>query len=224
MRASALATTLITTTIAAVICLPNAARAQSPSADRVERALAKEPPIEQVQRAALEANGYADDDLDRWSSRARWSHVLPQVKGQVAWLDQRDHKARYREDLDSDEAGTMLRDRAQNNFYDDTRLRTVYSVELRWDLSGLVYDRSETTIAREVRQRTTARARLLDEVTQAYFMRRRHVLERTLTPSKRWRKHLELQLDIDRQTARLDAMTGGWFGSALQRAGEEGPR
>lgn len=224
MRALRIMSTLIGFGAAIVLGVPCAAQAQPAAVDRVERVLAKEPPIDRVQRAALEANGYAGDDLDRWSSRARWSHLLPQVKGQVAWLDQRDYKARYREDLDTDEAGTMLRDGAQNYFYDDARLRTVYSVEVRWDLSGLVYDRSETTIAREVRQRRAARQSLLEDVTQAYFMRRQHLLERALTPSQQWRRHLEIQLDIDRQTARLDALTRGWFSNAVQRAGEGGPR
>ncbi|QDG49771.1 hypothetical protein FIV42_03165 [Persicimonas caeni] len=197
----------------------NAAGQATPKA--VASQLASEPSVAQTRSAALRANGYSRGDLDEWSSRARWSHLLPDVEGEVAWLDQRDKEARYREDLETAETGAMYRDSARNDFVDDTRLRTIYAVELEWDLSGLIYDKSEPTIAREVRRRRDARRELLVEVGEAYYLRRRYLTELILTPTTEWKKRIELRLEADRQTARLDALTGGWFSRALSKARQE---
>jgi hypothetical protein len=191
-------------------------QSQSP-ADRVSRTFAKEPAVAEVRQAALRASGYSSGDLDQWSSRARWSHLLPEVRGEVAWLDQRDNESRYREDIDTNEGGQMLRDSARNDFIYDSRLRTIYAIKLDWDLSGLVYHRSEPTIAREVRNRRKARRELLVDVGEAYYLRRRYLMEYLLTPRSNWRARIKLRLEADRQTAHLDAMTGGWFSRALAK-------
>lgn len=202
------------------LALPVDAVAQA-SPRAVTSQFASEPSIARTRSAALRANGYSRGDLDDWSTRARWSHLLPEVQGEIAWLDQRDKEASYREDLETNETGAMYRDSARNDFVDDTRLRTMYAIELEWDLSGLVYDDSEPTIAREVRRRRDARRELLVAVGDAYYLRRRYLTELVLTPRAEWRKRLELRLEADRQTARIDAMTSGWFSRALAKAREE---
>lgn len=208
---------LVTASFAAAPC-----EASSPDLRReTERAMADEPSVEEVQQAALRASGYDQGDMDRWSSRARWSHALPEVRGEAAWLDQRDLQARYREDLESTEQGSLFRDRADNDFYDDARLRSVYQVDLEWDLGGLVYDRSEVTIAREVRMRRRARSQLLEDVSEAYYQRRKYLMEWMLTPKEQWRERLDLRLEIEHHTALIDALTGGWYGRALEEANGE---
>jgi hypothetical protein len=202
--------------IGVIVGSPAPGHAQS-TPDAIKRTFAREPAVTEVRQAALHASGYSSGDLDRWSSRARWSHLLPKVQGEVAWLDQHDKESRYREDIDTNEQGQMLRDSAQNNFIDDSRLRTVYAIELEWNLSGLVYDRSEPTIAREVRSRRKARMELLVEVGEAFYLRRRYLMEFMVTPGAKWRARMELRLEADRQTARLDAMTAGWFSRAIAK-------
>lgn len=181
----------------------------------VEKLIANEPSLARLRQRVLRVRGWEDPDLDRWSTRARWSHLLPELKGEAAWLDQRDVQARYREDISTTNEGLMFRDGGQNNFYDDSRLRSVYAVTARWSLSGLVYDPSETRIASEVRQRQQARQKLLIEVGEAYYARRRFQIEWALTPATDWRKRIDTQLEVDRFTARLDAMSAGWFSAQI---------
>ncbi len=209
---------------ALVVLLWPASSAAQKLDDSVSDQFAREPSVEQVRQAALRASGYDRDDLDEWSSRARWSHVLPEVQGEVAWLDERDKRAKYQEDIETAETGKMYRDSARNDFIDDSRLRTVYAVELEWDLSGLIYDSSEPRIASEVRQRRKARRELLIDVGEAYYKRRRYLAELVLTPRSKWRERMELRLEADRQTARLDAMTNGWFSRALAEERKEAAR
>jgi|GEM_PF-6769632 len=198
------------------IFCPSPLQAQATSGV-LERLAASEPSLAQLRRQVMRVRGWEDPDLDQWSSRARWSHLLPDLKGEAAWLDQRDVQARYREDISTTDKGLMFRDGGQNNFYDDTRLRSVYAVTARWDLSGLVYDSSEPRIAGEVRQRQQAREKLLIEVGEAFYARRRFQVEWALTPAADWRKRIEVQIEIDRFTARLDAMSSGWFSTQIAK-------
>lgn len=197
-----------------------AAGQQRSSPAELERRFGHEPSVTQVQRAALAANGYRIGELDDWSTRARWSHLLPRVSAEVIWLDQHDVETRYREDIETNDVGQMHRDSARNYFIDDSRLRSIYALELDWELSGLVYDPAEATIAREVRARRKARRGLLLKVADLYFERRRHQLLLVLTPQAQWRKRLDLYIELRRLTARLDALTGQWFSRRLRKTKE----
>lgn len=177
-----------------------------------------EPSVSDVQRAALRYAGLATPNLDSWSSRARWSNAIPRVQGQIAWLDQRDVQLRYRENYTTDDDGYITADPNQSNLADDARFRTLYSVRASVDLGGLLYDRSEPIIAREVRSRLSNRDDILRRATELYFNRRKRQAIRLLTPLSDWNQHLELELEIQSLTAQLDAMTGGWLNQQLKNA------
>jgi hypothetical protein len=178
-----------------------------------------EPDVRAVQQAALR---HAEDGLaglDRWRRRARWSNLVPDVDGEFAWLDQRDSQLQYDEDITTGEDGSPTRDQASNRFVDDLRVRALYGVELQFDLGGLVFDRDELSVARESRARTKARAELMAQVTTLYFERRhRQILQRLAAPTN-LRERLTLILEIERLTAEIDALTGGWFATRLGRGG-----
>ena len=197
-----------------------AAGQQRPSPAQLERRFDHEPTVTQVQRAALGASGYRMGDLDDWSTRARWSHLLPKVSAEVLWLDQHDVETRYQEDIETNDVGQMHRDSARNYFIDDSRLRSIYALELDWELSGLVYDPAEASIAREVRARRKARRKLLIQVAELYFERRQRQLLLILTARSQWRKRLDLYIDLRQLTAQLDALTGQWFSRQLRKTKE----
>ncbi|MGM0558839.1 MAG: hypothetical protein ACQEVA_20800, partial [Myxococcota bacterium] len=85
-----------------------------------------EPDVRQVQSAALRATGLTNASEHRWGARARLAHVLPEVRGEIAWLDQRDIEISYREDIEAD-SGEFVTD-SRNDYVDDARLRGVYAV------------------------------------------------------------------------------------------------
>ncbi|RAL25404.1 hypothetical protein DL240_04115 [Lujinxingia litoralis] len=177
-----------------------------------------EPTVTQTHTAALAHLNIRAPDLDRWTRRARLSNLLPQIQGQVAWLDQHDLQNRYRENIQADEAGDYQRDYAQHYLYDDTRSRTLFSLRLSLDLSQLVYTPQEMVIQREVRARWKHRDELLHTVTQAYFARRRHQLRDMLLPPTSPDEALTRHIELQSLTARLDALTGGWFSEQLRDA------
>ena len=205
--------------VAAFAPVPPASAQQPSRVESVESQFEDEPTVRQVQKAALRASGLGTAKARRWAARARLSHVLPKLSGEVAWLDQRDVEISYREDIEADERGEMIRDSARNDFVDDERLRSIYAIEAEWDLSGLVFDPEELDAAHAAERRQLARLELLQMVSDAYFERRRWQIELALTPRANLRKRLEARVSIQRATADLDALTDGWFSRKLGRGG-----
>lgn len=175
-----------------------------------------EPSVRRVQKKALERAGLDKQSVRRWPQRARVANLLPEISGELAWLDQRDAELEYSEDIVTDDSGEMYRDEAQNDFSDDKRLRRIYSIEAEVDLGGLIFDRDEISAARELRHREALRQKLVARVTDLYFDRRKKQVLRRATPPGQWRQRLKLELEIRRLTARIDGLTGGWFGRALR--------
>lgn len=201
--------------IATILCAPVSASAQSEER-RVMQAYRHEPPVRDVQRAALRATGLESAPEHGWAARARWSHVLPEVRGEVAWLDQRDIEFSYREDIETETDGIVTESR--NDYVDDARLRGVYAVRLEWDLSGLIFDSDELKAARASERRHIARAELLQMVTDIYYERRRWQVELALTPRSHVRPRIEARLQVESATAKLDAFTNGWFSGRLEQS------
>lgn len=196
------------------------ASAQSVDVDGLLSAFRHEPSIRATQKAALRHAGLAEADARKWAARARTANLIPELQGEIAWLDQRDAELRYSEDIETAESGQMYRDGAENRFVDDERLRVLYSLEADLDLGGLIFDRDEIAASREVRRRELARRKLVGLVTKLYFERRKSQVLRLAAPPKNWRERLEQLLTIERLTARIDALTGGWFEGQLRRSGE----
>ncbi|RDV39656.1 hypothetical protein DV096_03575 [Bradymonadaceae bacterium TMQ3] len=214
LRTLALAILTLTLTLAA----PAALALTGAQIEEASSAFAHEPTVADTHQAALRHLEMGAPDLDHWTRRARLSALLPQVQGQVAWLDQHDLQNRFRENIEADENGDYQRDYAQHYLYDDTRSRTLYSLRLSLDLSQLVYTPQEMVIQREVRARWKHRDDLLRIVTDTYFTRRRHQLYDMLLMPDSEEEALARHLEVQALTARLDALTGGWFSEQLRSA------
>ncbi|TXD39268.1 hypothetical protein FRC98_02390 [Lujinxingia vulgaris] len=218
MTRSTLLLFIAITTLVMTLSTPAALALTGAQIEEAAGAFDHEPTVAATHRAALQHLEMGAPDLDHWTRRARLSALLPQVQGQVAWLDQHDLQNRFRENIEADESGTYQRDYAQHYLYDDTRSRTLYSLRLSLDLSQLVYTPQEMVIQREVRARWKHRDDLLRTVTETYFARRRHQLHDMLLVPDSDEEALARHLEIQALTARLDALTGGWFSKQLQLA------
>ena len=183
------------------------------------RAFDREPSVVAVQEAAMRYAELEKPDGRGWRARARLANLVPEVGGEIAWLDQTDAELRYSEDIETQESGRMYRESAENRFVDDQRLRVVYSVDAELDLGGLIFDRDEIGAAREARHRESARRKLVARVTDLYFERRKKQILHLAAPPADWRQRLDLLIEIERLTARLDGLTGGWFRKQLAEGG-----
>jgi len=181
-------------------------------------AAAWEPPPRAVQVHALRQAGL-DGPLDRWSGRARWSHLLPRVEGSVGRTDQYELDTIDREYLGRNAGGELSHESTQSTTGDKSKLRVDYGARATIDFSGLIFDRDELAASREVRKRLSARLKLLDAVNDAYFRRQRALLDLRRAPASEAGRRADIVLARDMATAELDALTGGWFSRAVE-AGE----
>lgn len=176
----------------------------------------REPSVRAVQKRAIRHTGL-DEGIDRsTANRVRLANLVPDIDAEAAWLDQNDSEMRYREEVETDDGGRMRRDSARNRYIADHRLRSIYSVQAEFHLGGLVFDRDEVAVAREHRRRVEARRRLATRTAELYFQRRRKQALYVAAPSSAWKRRMKLRLAIDRLTAQLDGLTGGWFSRKLE--------
>lgn len=175
-----------------------------------------EPDVYEVQQRVLDHRDIDDDRPDRWTRRSRLSHLLPRVQGRTNWLDQRTRRDRFREDIDADDDGTYRFDGGQHQWRDDLRFRSIYSLRVDFDLPGLLFSGDEMAIQREVRNRWAMRDDLVEEVTDLYYARRRLQLHRYLFGDDDPAQAIDHFIEIETLTARIDALTGGWFRHQLQ--------
>lgn len=174
-----------------------------------------EPSAREVQRAALRDAGLDPEVPKGWASRARWANLVPDLEGEVAWLEQTDRQLEYDEDFEFESSAELDPDSADHGFEEDERSRRKYSLEAEVELGGLVFDRDEIYAAREVRQQQTTRQKLISTVSDLYYERRMKQVLRIVTPERKWRKRLKLAVTIEKLDAKLDGLTGGWFSRQL---------
>ncbi len=142
----------------------------------------------------------SDWDETQWDLRDRW-----QTRTDEGWsssIRTRDDRG-YRTDLDT-------RDRDSR----DTRWR----VRLQWDLRDFLYDSDQTRISVEARRLVELRQDVLQEINTYFFDRRRAQIEMLFSPPDDVRSRIDLQLQIARVTASIDALTGGYLSAALEKS------
>jgi hypothetical protein len=174
---------------------------------------ATEPPVAEVRRQALRYNDL-DRRLDRWSARARWRHLLPEVTARVGGLDQADESIDFYEFLSRDSEGELLFDAARTRNGHDTRDRLTWEIRASIDFRGLIFDSAELQAAREARIRSAERRDLIEAVHDAYF-RRLALLDRLRRAEPKQRRRIAA--DVVLLEARLDGLTGGWYSARLRR-------
>ncbi len=179
------------------------------------RAWAEEPGVAEVRRAALRASGLALQG-DAWTARMRRSHLIPEIDVRGGWDQRRDDTLDYREDQASDGFGTLRRDFVRQEHDLTEQRRATYQIRLHWRLSGLVFDPRELTAARHDQAIREARRRLEAQVIQVYFERRRRWVEREMLGPDMEDERAALDVEISWRTARLDALTRGWFSRELR--------
>jgi hypothetical protein len=153
--------------------------------------------------------GLEDDLLDQ----ARWAAALPRVRFTL------------RRDWQHDESLDLDPDPTADNYGVDTDAHLEIGVTAQWDLDGLVAPDSAASLRRIALDAQEARQALRLEVAKAYSERCRLRLEWEAAPEDASRR-VELAWAIAERTARLDALTGGFFRRSLEEQGtavQEGP-
>lgn len=176
-------------------------------------AVASEPPIQDVQQEAIRYLGYNQGQIDGWEKRAKISAALPRL--QVGFQrDLKDTVSLTTRDNVSINDGDVFVGPNESNYDQNFNQGTVISVKALWYLDQLIFSRDILAASAQRREWIRERSRVLQQVTEAYFTRRRLIQDlkkKTDPPPIRERKKIML----DQSTAVIDAGTGGWFSQQM---------
>jgi len=135
-----------------------------------------------------------------WTLTERWSHDVDTGWSSSVSTD-RDYGERT-------ERETRDRDYRQSD----------WRIQLQWDLRDFLYNSEQARISTEARRLVELRQDVLQEVNTYFFDRRRAQIEMMFSPPEDVRSKIDLQLQIARVTASIDALTGGYLSAALEKS------
>lgn len=179
--------------------------------------LASEPTVREVQAETVRQLGFDETDMEGLGKRARWAAALPRFEAGF----QRDLKDVVRlntRDSVSVSGGNVFVGPDENNFDQNFDQGTSFQVKAVWYLDDLVFNRDSLAVSSEKRDWVREKNKALQDVTEAYFTRRRLLSElRGKTDPALLRERKKLLLD--QATGTIDAYTGGWFSNHIDGGG-----
>jgi hypothetical protein len=164
------------------------------------------PSLPETMDAAVAEAGLDPEIEDDLVDQARWAAALPRVRFTL------------RRDWQHDESLDLDPDPLDDNYGVDTDAHLEIGVTAQWDLGGLVAPDSAASLRRIALDAQEARQALRLEVAKAYSERCRLRLEWEAAPDDAARR-VDLAWAIAERTARLDALTGGFFRRSLDEQG-----
>jgi len=168
-----------------------------PEVTRAFKILDQDPPIADVQKAALEYFGVTQGDLSGYRAAARLKALLPSLSGTFAQDDGKLAREETNRLIYPDQ-GVQITD-------DSTSLGRAFGASVTWDLAPLVFDANELGAYALV----GIHQDLVKEVPRLYYTRQHNILALALDPPKDVRAKAALIVRTRELEAMLDAMTGG---------------
>ncbi len=179
----------------------------------------EEPGINKVQEAAIE---YAEVNIKKikdWRKQAQLRAFLPKIA--VDFDCDRDKTVSTNTwGIYSSYSNSNITAPARHYVGPDDSTRYYnnnWGVSLVWELGDLIWSEAQTSI--DVRSRLMVQLRddVLDEVTKLYFERIRVRMELDNLSIEDRKKRFEKELKLAELTAQIDALTGGYFSSQLEK-------
>ncbi len=174
-----------------------------------------EPTIQAVQQEAIRYLEFDQGRMDGWDKKTKLAAALPRL--QVGFQRElRDVVSLTTKDNVSITGGDVLVGPNENNFDQNFNQGTTIGVKALWYLDQLVFNRDMLAASAERRAWIHQRGQVLEQVTEAYFTRRRLMKElrqRRDPIAVREKKKLLL----DKASAVIDADTGGWFSAQIEK-------
>ena len=171
----------------------------------------EEPTIRQVQQAAIAYAEVQPEKIALWRRQAGMKALLPTLSTGIR---------RDAGDMWHWESGSTTK--AGDDLLVKGRDVLTWDVSLSWDLGELIWNNDQTSIDARSRLAVQLREDILDEATKVYFERLRVMKELASLNIDEMKKRDDKALRVEELTARLDALTGGYFSGRLNKASPQG--
>jgi hypothetical protein len=168
--------------------------------------LPPDPPVSEIRRRALERVGLSIERAESLWRGLRRRAYWPELQLRGGYDVDRDHDRNHDQSFLSGDVRNLIdRGRAEAHQYGA-------AIVLDWDLGGLAYPDDAVDLVRELRQVTSLRDDVSDEIHQLYFERQR-IRARLAGPADAFApgESADLALRAAELDAGLDAWTGGWI-------------
>ncbi len=170
---------------------------------------AHEPSIQETQSEAIRYLGFDHQEIESWKSKSRLSAVLPRFQVGLQ-RDLRNVVNLTTKNSVSITGSDVVVGPDQNNFDQNFHQGTSFEVKALWQLNELIFNRDSLAASNEKRDWIRERTRTLQEVTEAYYTRKRLLRELKIRGESPGIQDRKKDL-LDQTNATLDAYTGGWF-------------
>ncbi|MBI4227873.1 MAG: hypothetical protein HY600_06360 [Candidatus Omnitrophica bacterium] len=164
----------------------------------------REPTVRDVQTAAIRYAEVMPEKIQGWRARAAWRSWIPRF---TLSLDR---------DIDTTIGSSSSGGKTTFTVGPEEQSLS-FGYGFTWELADLIWNPDQTSIDTRSRLMVLLRNDILDQVTRAYFERRRLQVEYAMIPVREPSLRAERQLRIDELTAQLDALTGGAFSETIRR-------
>ena len=174
-----------------------------------------EPSVQMVQGWATRYAKLNPELVDRWMRASHTFAALPSLQVEYRLRSDWDQDFRYV----TPEGGTVGPGDSPIDVLEDGGLGQdqFYTVRARWDLNELVMSSESIRVINESQDIVKLRDKVLSDVTQLYFERRRVQVDMLLSPSDDLQSQVKDQIRLMELTASIDAYTGGRFTESLAR-------
>lgn len=173
----------------------------------------REPAIQEIQGEAVRHLGFDQQEMDSWKRRSRISAALPRLQVGVQ-RDLKDLVSLSTRDSVSISGGDVAVGPNQSDFNQNFNQGTSFEVKALWQLNELVFNRDSLAVSNERRDWIRERNRTVQDVTEAYYARKRLRQELRIGGDPQIIREKKKIL-LDQMNATIDAYTGGWFSQQI---------
>lgn len=188
-----------------------------PSVEDIMATFDSEPSIRDVQNAAVRFAEVDARQFAEWRQKSHEKGLWPDSAQITVDHDTDDDRDYTRTNTISMTGGTAYVGPDKETWKRGTDDDYDYQLRFRWSLQDYCFSNDVLRVSAETRRQVIFRQEVIEDVTEVYYERRALQIEMILQRDVQISVKVKRELQLQRLTAALDGMTGGYFSEALRQ-------